>query len=111
MGGRRQPNRYARRNELQRSSSSKDVTIISPGAFAIPLVIPVPTWTSASGRWYYDLVHGLGRNEVFFQAYDTHTNQYINVDQLEPLTPTSPGTLRIWLTWQPAANRIRALYF
>jgi hypothetical protein len=106
---RREANRRARRAELE-SFAGSPVISISPGSAIIPQPqhILVASWTSSGGLFYYDLVHNLGREQVLTVVHDTHTPEYLMIEKYQPIDTT---TLRLWLAWNPGADRIRILYF
>lgn len=106
---RRKPNRYLHKAEQQVSIQGTAVAAVVPSSAPVPQSKDVPSWTADGTRYYYDLVHGRGREVVFIQLYDTHTNSYFWPDEAKPGSPPET-TLRIWVTNNFAANRIRILY-
>lgn len=108
---RRSANRFLRRAEYL-PTTYMVVEQQAPGGLMVPQPVTVPSWTSSGGLWYYDLEHGRGREMVYLVGYDTMEKEYIGFwEKLEP-DATDPTTkLRIWLSWDPGANRIKLLYF
>lgn len=109
----RRPNRFARRAELQQAVNVAP-TGASTGSGA-PVTIGqalVAIWTASGARWYYDLVHGKGREGVLVWFYDSVSNQVdgFEVSELQPLSGSETSTLRIWLDFNPGANRVRIYY-
>ena len=107
MSYRRQRNRYLRRSELPSQYSGTAVTQIIPSSVRSPERREISGWTSSGGRYYYDLVHGVGRREVFVQLVDLHTGDYFWPDDL---TAQSETTVRIWLNTDPGASRVSVLF-
>lgn len=109
----RRANRFARRAELPQA-----VDVAPTGAATgsgSPVTIGqalVASWTSSGGRWYYDLVHGKGREGVWLTFYDSVSNKLDGfvIDELQPLPGSETSTLRIWIDYNPGANRIRIYY-
>ena len=106
---RRQANRYLRKSEQRTTDFGTSVSAIVPSSVPIPQPVSVGSWTFDGQLYYYDLVHGRGREVVFIQLYDTHTNSYFWPAKAEPASPPET-TLRIWVTNNFAADRIRILY-
>lgn len=104
---RRQRNRYLRKSELPTQYAGTAVTQIIPSNVRAPERLVIPSWTSSGGRFYYDLVHGLGREEIIFQLYDLHVMSALWPDDAVPQSET---TLRIWLSTDPGASRVSVLY-
>ena len=85
----------------------------STGAGGSSGILPTPeivtAWTSSGGRWYYNLYHTRKSMAVFLIAFDTMADPpgEINIDEKEYV---NENNTKIWLTWQPAANRIILYY-
>lgn len=107
---RRKPNREARRAELPVPGTNTvriaGAAAVNPAAFVL-----VPSWTASGGRWYYDLVHRRGRAIILLQMYDRVRNSYIaEASEYQPLPGSETSTLRIWLDWNPGADRVAVMY-
>ncbi len=107
---RRRPNREARKAELpaleSQTSTITGVTSISPCGF-----VCANAWIQSGNRYYFDLAHNRGRVIVLLQLYDSVLNSYLsNVSEYQPLPGSELYVLRIWLDWDPGANRIIIMY-
>lgn len=103
-------NRIARRAELSRNGNGFTV-INKSGDTNEPKRVLVSSWTNSGDLYYYDLTHGKGREEIFLTIYDLTDKEFLNAYKLEPLVSNPEQVLRIWLSWNPASNQIRLLYF
>lgn len=73
---------------------------------------PAESWTASGDRWYCDLAHGRKRAMIFVVAYDTvgdagNNPMETSIDQKEFV---DLNTTRIWLSWNPGADRIIFFY-
>jgi hypothetical protein len=106
----RRPNREARRAELPAAGETTvriaGAASVNPAGFTL-----VATWTASAGRYYYDLEHKRGRAIVLLQMYDRVRNNYLaEASEYQPLPGSETSTLRIWLNWDPGADRIAIMY-
>ncbi|MAT38385.1 MAG: hypothetical protein CL946_02140 [Ectothiorhodospiraceae bacterium] len=110
MARNRQANRYARRVELG-SGGLRNAGYRSGTAALEPVgYTTAGSWTADGDRYYYDLEHRKGRSMVFLMIYDGVANRYLGADELRPKTGEETTTLRIWLNYNPGADRIHFMY-
>ena len=108
---RREPNRTARRVELKKTGGVITGGGTVPAGAIVPGFVSVSSWTSSGSLYYYDLEHARNREQVFIVMYDTVTNKYVeNIADREPVTGSETSKLRIWLAWDPGADRIQIMY-
>lgn len=110
MNGRREANRRLRKSERKSVVQGNIVTETFPGGSGAKVRGPVPisSWTSSGGRYYYDLQHNLNRRAIFVTLLDEHTGDQFWPDQVQP---QSTGVSRIWVSNNYAADRISLFFF
>ena len=92
------------------NADTSAVSTVFPDGYQTQIVA---AWTAdGSNGYYYDLPHNRGRAVINFQLYDTVKNEYVfNLKKSpRPLTGSETIALRIWLHWDPGADRIEIGY-